>query len=139
MESRTNAYRQLDVTTSNRLELLIKLYQGAIDFMGTAKLAIEQNSPSKRNWGITKARAIVVELQNTLDLKASAELSRNLFLLYDFVLDRLKVAIEANDTRSLDEATKVMEILKSGWEELAQKLGPQVGASQKSSQFALRT
>lgn len=131
-------YRELELTTSNRLELLIKLYQGAIDFMSTAKMAIEQNSPSKRNWGIAKAKAIVIELQSTLDFQASAELCRNLYLLYDFVLDRLNLAGKTHSTKALDEAIKVMEILKSGWEELALKLGSQIGENPKS-QFALRT
>lgn len=134
----TDTYRQLELTTSNRLELLVRLYQGAIDFMSTAKIAIEQNSPSKRSWGIAKAKAIVIELQNTLDSQASLELCRNLYLLYDFVLERLNSTGKTCDAKSLDEAIKVMEILKSGWEELALKLGNQVGENPKS-QFVLRT
>jgi len=135
MKKKADTYRKLDVTTASRLDLLIKLYQGANDFMSAAKDAIEQSSPSKRSWGIAKAKAIVRELQNTLDPKASTDIARNLYLLYDFVLDRLTTANNTNSARALAEAMRVMNTLQEGWEELAQKLGPR--ASEKSTSHTL--
>ena len=139
MSKKTDVYRELELTTANRLEILLKLYQGAIDFMSAAKMAIEQQSPYKRSWGIAKAKAIIYELQNTLDPSASAELTRNLYLLYDFVIDRLNRANKENSTKALDEAIKVMKILQSGWEELAEKLGSQVGDQTPTSVLGIVT
>ncbi|HDH97238.1 MAG TPA: flagellar export chaperone FliS [Proteobacteria bacterium] len=126
MEKKIGSYRELDIATAGRLDLLIKLYQGFADFVAIAKKAIEENSPSRRSWSIAKARAIVHELQNTLDPRASAEIARNLYLLYDFVLHRLHIANEENSVQALDEALLVMNTLQSGWEEIASKVKPQI-------------
>ncbi|MBP2674665.1 MAG: Flagellar protein FliS, partial [Deltaproteobacteria bacterium] len=68
-----------------------------------------------------KVTAIVGELNSSLNMEQGGEIARNLRRLYDFVLDRLLKANLKNDLVALNEAERVLEMLRSGWKEMEMK------------------
>ena len=112
-----NAYRQ---SVGNILEekhvILLKLYDGALKFIAQARLGITQKSPKTRGESISKALAIIEELNCALDMERGGELAVHLDGLYKFVIDSLTSASLKNDLGALDAAKNVLETLKDGFE-----------------------
>ena len=81
----------------------------------------EDGDLAKRGAAISRALAIVAELQQSLDIEAGGEIARNLRALYFFVTDRLLEANVTNRVEALDEAIGVLETLYEAWSEIAAK------------------
>ena len=68
---------------------------------------------------LSRALAIVLELQNSLDMEQGGEIAVNLNDLYGFLVSDLMAANLKNDTRKIEEALKVVEPLLEAWTEIA--------------------
>jgi flagellar protein FliS len=110
-----NVYRQTEVQSRTPLELVVMLYDGAIRFIGDARDAIEHRDIARRGHSISRALAIISELQSSLDMKAGGDIASSLDALYNFVRDRLVDGSMRQDVRSLDEALRVLKTLREGW------------------------
>ncbi|MDP8224540.1 MAG: flagellar export chaperone FliS [Candidatus Lernaella stagnicola] len=124
------SYRTTNVSTANRLKLLIMLYEGAIRFCSQAQQAMHNKDLAAKGQAISKSLAIINELRSTLDHSQAPELSQNLERLYDFINDRLIKANIGNDIGALMEAMKVIKILYSAWTDLAKKPLAELTATQ---------
>jgi flagellar protein FliS len=117
-----NPYLQTQVQSRTPLELVVMLYDGAIRFLGEAGDGARQNDVRKRANGISRALAIVDELQNTLDMKAGGDIARSLDQLYTYVRSRLlQATIQKGNVAAIDEALRVMTTLREGWIEISSK------------------
>ena len=118
-----NSYRQAEVQSRTPLELVVMLYDGALRFTAEAREAMVRRDVRKRAKAISRAMAIVSELQSTLDMDAGGEIAATLDRLYAFVRDRLLDASFRQDVRPLDEAGKVLQTLREGWSGISNKAG----------------
>jgi flagellar protein FliS len=121
-------YRQLDISTSSPVGLVVKLYEGAIRNANHARSALESGSVPERARSIGKALAIVGELQSSLDLEQGGEIAINLNDLYSFVTERLLEANLNARIECIDEAVGVLETLCGGWQEILHS-GASAGAT----------
>jgi flagellar secretion chaperone FliS len=110
-----NPYLQTQVQSRTPLELVVMLYDGAIRFTTEARAAIVARDVARRGNAVSRAMAILSELQSTLDMEQGGEIAVNLDKLYTFVRDRLVDASIKQDSRPLDEALKVLTTLREGW------------------------
>lgn len=110
-----NPYLQTQVQSRTPLELVVMLYDGAIRFTGEARAAVVARDVARRGNAVSRAMAIVSELQSTLDLEKGGEIATSLDKLYTFVRDRLVDASVTQDVRPLDEALRVLQTLREGW------------------------
>ncbi|MNJ38099.1 Flagellar protein FliS [compost metagenome] len=112
------AYQKNKYQTASPHRLTLMLYNGAIQFASRAQLAIREHNIAETNKYIQKTQDIVYELMSSLDMKQGGEIAQNLRNLYMYMINRL---IEGNIQKSEDavaEAIKIMEELKSAWEEI---------------------
>jgi len=101
----------------DRIQIITMLYDGAINFTGIAKKKLQVCDSTGMTVYINKTSAIIRELSNSLNMDGG-DVSRNLRNLYDFALGCLHKAETQNDLKALDEAEKVIEILRSAWKEM---------------------
>jgi flagellar protein FliS len=113
-----DAYQKTTFDTSDNVRIVSLLFDGAINFLKLARGKMEARDIGGKGLYIGKATAIVGELTSSLNMEEGGEIARNLRRLYDFVLDRLLKANLKNDVTSLDEAIKVLELLRGGWKEM---------------------
>lgn len=113
-----DAYRKATVDTSDNVRLVSLLFDGAVNFLRLARQKMEQRDIAGRGIYIGKVTAIVGELSKSLNMEEGGEIAKNLRRLYDFVLDRLLKANLKNDMKSLEEAERVLDILRAGWKEM---------------------
>lgn len=118
------AYRNTSVQSSSPVELVVLLYDGAITQLSAARAAGDRNDAPARSTGISRALAIVAELQATLNLQEGGEIASSLDNLYVFVTGRLVDAMVGNDSAALDEAVRVLKPLRDGWAQMASTPGP---------------
>jgi len=116
-----NAYQQIEANGSNGLQLVVMLYDGAIRFLGDAKACSQQGDRRGKSAAISRALAILAELQSTLKIEEGGEIARSLDGLYSYITGRvLDANINGND-KGLDEAVKLLRTLNSGWMEIAKR------------------
>ena len=115
------AYKETSVTTSSETQLIVMLYEGAIRFLREATDAIEKNNINAKANACDRALAIVQHLHLSLDMERGQEISAELERLYSFIISKIVDGSSQLSAKKLDEAIKVLDILRTAWTELAQK------------------
>jgi len=124
MQQAMNTYHKVYVdTSSNKTRILLDLYEGAIRFVGFAERVLEARNIAKKGEYISRAIAIIGELDNALDRKTGGEIVRNLSNLYVYMIRRLTEANRAGNVSALREVKRLLESLLSAWEQAARQLG----------------
>ena len=114
-----DAYRRTAVQSSSPLGLVVMLYDGAIKFVLEAREAIARNDVRARTNAVSRALAIVAELQNTLNLKEGGEVGLELDRLYSYVSARLLDVTAKADDEAAKEVHKLLSTLRDGWSQIA--------------------
>lgn len=114
-----HAYKQTGIKTATRGQLLIMLYEAAIQHLRKATAAIDAKDSAAKGLAIGKAHDILNELMNTLNHEVGGEISQNLERLYAFMIEQL---IAANTAGMSEDAKvkfqtiqKLLETLLEGW------------------------
>lgn len=106
-------YQQSSIMTATPEELTLMLYNGCIKAIRFAKVSIEDKDFEKTNVYICKAEAIIRELRATLDMKY--DISKNLYDLYTYFLDRLIESNVKKEVSILDETEGFVIQLRDAW------------------------
>lgn len=115
----TNPYLQTQVRSSTPLELVVMLYDGALRHATAARDAMERRDIPARKAAMSKAMAIVSELQSTLDLDKGGPVAEELDRLYTWITQQLIDATVRRDVAPIDEVRKVLTILRDAWQQIA--------------------
>ena len=109
-------YQKNEVETSSPEKILILLYDGAINFLNKAKVAIEAKDIQKTHNNIVACQNIIMEFMNTLDREMNPDLGDNLYNLYDYLYNTLVKANIQSDIRKVDEVLKHLKSLRETWQ-----------------------
>lgn len=113
------AYYQTHVQSRSPLELVVMLYDGALRFLQTAADAMDRGDMPTKGVALSKALAILAELQNTLNLQDGGEVAAELDRLYTHMNERL---VEANVHRSsapIHDVIRLLTTLREAWNQIA--------------------
>ena len=121
------AYRETRVKTANQGQLIVMLYDKAVQHLDRGIKLLESNESGKKDPGkieeisnsILKAQEIITELMVSLDFDHGGEIAKNLFSLYSWFNQEL---IEANIRQEPDRVLVVrgqLDDLRSAWSEVA--------------------
>lgn len=114
-----STYRQTEVQSRTPLELVVMLYDGGLAFIHQARAAIERNDIAARRDASTRALAVVSQLQSTLNMEAGGDVARQLDELYSWITGRILAATMDNRVEPLDEAARVLAMLRDSWVTIA--------------------
>jgi len=115
-------YRQTQVVSAGREQILLLMYEGAIKFTKLAIKAAEEKRVVDRCTNLGRAYDIIVELNNTLDHSVGGEISAHLEQLYIFVTEQFTKANLTGDPEPMRNALRVIETLHEGWKGAVEKL-----------------
>ena len=110
-----DSYRETAIATQNGGQLVLMLYDGAIKFLRLAVTELEKGNFVGKGQYISKAQAIITELNTVLDMESGGEISRNLRSLYMFMLRHLTRANIDRDGKALLDVIAELETLNEGW------------------------
>lgn len=115
------AYKEVHVETASQGKLIVMLYDAAvkrteeaIGLLGTKKLDAINNN-------LIRAQDIMAELRASLNMKAG-EIAANLDSLYDYIHRLLVRGNIRKEKASLEEALRLMSMLRDTWKELFENL-----------------
>lgn len=117
-----NAYRQITTQTASPGQLVLMLYDGALQFLRKSLAGFEMEDPAEANQtinnNILRAQDIITELNSTLNLDQGGQLALTLRQLYQYMDDRL---VESNLRKSPDgihDTISRLTILRDAWNEM---------------------
>lgn len=108
-------YKQNSVLTASPEELTLMLYDGCLKFMRQAKVFIQEQNIEGAHISITKAQAIIEELNMTL--KMEIPISESLRPLYQFMVEKLIEANIKKEVKYIDIVYPMVEELRDTWKE----------------------
>ena len=90
-------YQASNVNTATPEKLMIMMFDGALQFLQKAKVAIAEGNLKERSQNIDGARKIIRELMRTIDLENGNDVSKQLFKLYNkMVMNLIKANVQRN-------------------------------------------
>ncbi|MHB0936619.1 MAG: flagellar export chaperone FliS [Armatimonadota bacterium] len=110
-------YRENQITTASRGQLLLMTYDGLLRFLEEGRRAMSESRYDAQSTNITKAQTLLLELLSSLDHHAAPELANNLDRLYRYMYDRLTLANVKDDEKSLTEVAGLLGNLREAWAE----------------------
>ncbi len=119
MARAAGVYQQTHVRSRSPVELVTMLYDGLLRFLGEAREAIGQNDLVRKREKMSRAMAILAELQNTLNMGEGGEIASSLDALYSYVNGRLLDANMHHTTDGIDEAVRLLTPIRDAWSQLA--------------------
>jgi flagellar secretion chaperone FliS len=112
-------YEQTQVVTSSGLQLVVLLYDGAIQSIEMARREIQAKHVREKARHLGRAIAIIGELNSVLDYEQGGDIARSLRRLYDYMLAELVEANARNNERKLDGPLRCLTTLREAWREVA--------------------
>jgi flagellar protein FliS len=112
-------YQQTQVMTSSRVQIVVLLYDAAIQSIELARAGIESNDTKEKARFLGRAISIIGELNSVLDFEQGGEIAHSLHRLYDYMLNELVVANARNKVHNLDGPLRCLTTLREGWREIA--------------------
>lgn len=114
-------YKKKQIESASPGQLIVMLYDGAIDHLNKALLALADKGPQRiekfHNHLIT-AQNIITELTVALDLEKGGDIAANLFKLYEFMNRRLIEANVKKNPEFIEEVKELLGTLRAAWQEV---------------------
>lgn len=114
-------YRQTQINTTPKEQILLMLYDGAVRFLHLAKEGLAEKNIEKTHNNIIKVQNIITELESALDMQNGGEFAQNLFALYEFISRQLTEANIRKNADALELAIKHVTELRDTWREAVKK------------------
>lgn len=116
----SKAYQQINIASevegASPHRLVSMLFEGALRQIAVAKGAMERTAYAEKGTAISKAIAIIGELEGSLKDQDTNEVAGNLGRLYDYMIRTLTEANLKNSLEKLDEVANLLIEIKSGWD-----------------------
>ena len=109
-------YQTSNITTATPEKLMILLFDGAIQFLQKAKVAITEGDFKGRSENIDGARKIIREFMRTIDLENGNDVSKQLFKLYNrMAMNLIKANVQRNSAK-IDEVIEDLTNIRWGFQ-----------------------
>ncbi|MCX8156999.1 MAG: flagellar export chaperone FliS [Verrucomicrobiae bacterium] len=119
------SYRRMAAQTATPGQLVLMLFDGAINFLERAAKGFELDDPLEFNTtinnNILKAQAIINELNGSLDMEAGGELAANLRRLYEYMDYRLTESNRTKTPEGLHEVIQRLGVIRDAWAEMMRR------------------
>jgi flagellar protein FliS len=107
------------------------LFDGALRFIARAEHGFDNEVLARRNEevhnNLTKARAVLRELQVSLNLEAEGEFAGQMFALYDFMIDQLLAADIRKERAPIQSVGVLLLDIRNAWAEMTRKFQSEGG------------
>jgi flagellar protein FliS len=119
--NQAHRYREIAVKTATPLQLVVILYDGAIQALQEAQEHIKQKNIAQRSQCLNRATAMISELHASLSFDEGGEIANSLDRLYAYMQDQIFKANLEQRIEPLANVTKLLENLRDAWRALASK------------------
>ena len=137
MTATANAYEKNSIAGMTPLDLVIKVYDGAIAAYREASARFQAGDNEAGREQLERAKRFMVHLYTTLDEERGGEIAAQLGQLYTFVLNETNVLEATKDPKSFEDIVGIIDNLRQGWIELReqQSTAPSTNPAPKQDSF----
>ena len=118
-------YQRTEVETATPEKVLILLYDGAIQFLNKAIIAIDKKNHPETYNNLVGAERIILEFMNTLDFEQGGDFAVRLNALYQYFYNRLVEANMKKDKTIVQEVLKFLIDLRATWKQAMNMVKPE--------------
>ncbi len=111
----SRAHLLTQVLATNQQEVILHLYDGALNHLNRALDALSQRNSRSAIEAVQRASSIVVELSCGLDYHRDGNLALRLDSIYNYLIEALAIASRSLDQEALETCRSVLTILKDAW------------------------
>lgn len=116
------SYKTVATQTAAPGNLVLMLYDGALQFLERAVDAFTEEDPIEHNSGVNnnilRAQSIINELNHSLDMDAGGDLADKLRALYNYFDDRLQEGNIHKQQEPVDEVINRLSVIRDAWREM---------------------
>jgi flagellar protein FliS len=99
-------------------QLMLMLFDGAIEAMSFTIGAIENNNFELRSKQSTRSISIINGMRECLDMETGGELADNLYSLYQYMAQELFRASFKNDSETIQNIQMMLKDIRGSWEKI---------------------
>lgn len=110
-------YQKNEIETASPERILILLYDGAIQFLNKAKIAMEQKNIPEIHNNIIGCENIILEFINTVDEENGGDFAIRIKALYQYFYNTLVQANMKKDVTKIDEVLHHLVELRATWKQ----------------------
>jgi flagellar protein FliS len=121
MHDGINQYHRTQILTASEIQVVILLYDGALQALQLAREGILKNDYADKARFLGRAIAIVSELSDVLDMERGKDIALSLRRLYEYMLHEMTQANLRHNVRHLDGPIRCLSTLREGWHAVAQQ------------------
>jgi flagellar protein FliS len=132
--STPNPYLRNAVMTASPEQLQLMLYDGAIRFATQGREAVVEKKYEEAYNKLSRAQAIVLEMERGLNRDVAPELCERMAALYMFTYRKLVDGCVQHDPAPIDEAIGILNYERETWMMLLQKLATEAAGQAPTSE-----
>lgn len=118
MDGKLNTYQQVETSTKTQLDLILKVYDGAIKSFKDASEYYQKEELNEGYEQLERSRKFITHLYTTLDMDKGGEVAQNLGQLYVYIINQINVAEATKDLNIIDDCIGILNNVRSGWKDL---------------------
>ncbi len=107
---------QSGIENASPHRLIQMLINGVLERINNARGQMQRNEVAAKGESIGSAISIIGGLQASLNKESGGNIAENLDNLYDYISNQLMMANQSDNISLLDESTKLMLEIKTGWD-----------------------
>jgi flagellar secretion chaperone FliS len=115
-------YRDVAVRTANPVQLVVILYDSAIQAIQEAEEHLRRKDIPNRSRSINRALSILSELQASLNFQDGGEIATSLERLYVYMKQQIFKSTVEQNPQPLAEVSRLLDNLRSAWREVSAQL-----------------
>ena len=116
------AYQTNSVQTASPEQLVVMLYDGCLKFLRRAEAAAQNGARPQCTQALSRANAIVMELNATLDMERGGEIASNLRSIYLFLTRHLMEASREVSAEKIAQAIPMVADLRDAFAQAARQM-----------------
>lgn len=129
-------YQKNEVETASPEKILILLYDGAIQFLNKAKIAMDQKNIPEIHNNLIGCENIILEFINTVDVENGGDFAVRIKALYEYFYNTLVQANMKKDVTKIDEVLRHLVELRATWKQaIAMTNSQKEAVSSQASEF----
>lgn len=110
-----SAYRQQNIANMSQKELIVFLYDSALNFLEEGKEKIEADDVPGTFEKLNRARKVFLHLLSTLNVDAGGEFARKLSSLYAYFIEKITMANVTKSIQDIDDIIPIIGEIRNAW------------------------
>jgi len=118
MEGQLSTYQTMEITSKSQLDLILQVYDGAIDAFQSAHEYYRQKDHNSGFEQLERAKRFLTHLYTTLNHEEGGEIADQLAQLYVFLINQANMIQATKDLDRIDDNINILKNIRQGWQGL---------------------